>query len=375
MECPNIPLVSYKEFTDHMHGDLAHLHIPLDCSFEITYSCNLKCAHCYCAPDRTKNELGIREIRNIFDEIADAGCLWILITGGEPLVRPDFLEIYDYAKHNGLIITLFTNGTLLTPPIADHFAEYRPFSIEITLYGITEETYEKVTGVTGSFKRCMYGIELLRERKLPLKLKTTVTTANEHEVAAIRKFADKLGVEHRFDAVLSPRYDGTRAPTNIRIQPRRFVEMEIEYKELAEDWERFCKDFWNMPSSDGIFTCYAGKNACHIDPYGNMQVCIMVKEPSYDLRRGTFSRGWSEFIPRILSLKSAGDSKCKSCEVFPICDRCAGWSLLEKGDMESPIEYLCEIAHLRADAFKNAGRTKERGGIDGKEEIVSEASG
>ena len=101
----------------------------------------------------------------------DEGCLWFLLTGGEPLVRRDFLEIYQYIKRKGLLATVFTNGTLLTPKIADVLAEWRPFAIEITLYGRTQETYERVTGIPGSHARCMRGIELIMERGLPLNLK------------------------------------------------------------------------------------------------------------------------------------------------------------------------------------------------------------
>src|SRR5439155_23363128 len=108
----------------------------------------------------------------ILDELANTGCLWMLYTGGEIFARRDFLEIYGYAKRKGFLITLFTNGTLITARVADILAVARPFSIEITLYGRTRETYEQLTGIPGSFDKCMRGIDLLLERGLPLKLKT-----------------------------------------------------------------------------------------------------------------------------------------------------------------------------------------------------------
>src|ERR1035437_1714272 len=95
-------------------------------------------------------ELTYEEHCRILDEVAEAGCLWLLFTGGEIFARKDFLEIYTYAKKQGFLITLFTNGNLITPQIADYLVEWRPFSIEITLYGATRETYEALTGVRGS---------------------------------------------------------------------------------------------------------------------------------------------------------------------------------------------------------------------------------
>lgn len=376
MARPRIPVVSYEEFTDHMHGDLADMHIPLDCSFELTYRCNLKCRHCYCVSDGSREELDLGRIRGILDELAESGCLWVLFTGGEPLLRPDFLDIYTYAKHKGLLVMLFTNGTLLTPGIADHLAEYRPFVIEISLYGATEDTYEKVTGVKGSYARCMRGIELARERELPLKLKTMITRDNYKEVPAIRDFANRIGVEYRFDAMLNPRFDGSKDHLSLRIPPRAFVDMEIRHKEFAEDWERFCRDFWNMPANDDIFICPAGRNSCHIDPYGKLQICLMTKKWSYDLKAGTFREGWLEFIPKVRAIKSRQKTKCFTCEVFPVCDRCPGWSLLETGEPESPVDYLCEIARLRAAAFRGERTQREREGERyGKEEVLSEAAG
>jgi radical SAM protein with 4Fe4S-binding SPASM domain len=363
MDCPHIPMISYEEFSDHMHSGLSQLHIPLDCSFEITYRCNLRCGHCYCTFDHTKKELEFDQICRIIDELADAGCLWLLLTGGEPLTRPDFLDIYTYAKRKGMVVSLFTNGTLLTPEIADHLAEYRPFSVEITLYGATEDTYEKVTGVRGSFKNCMRGIDLLVERKIPLKLKTTVTTANRHELWQIKKYAKGLGLEFRFDAILNPGYDGSKGPVGLRIPPRHVADLDTQDEDLLRDWKKFCSKYWNLFYPDEIFTCPAGANSCHIDPYGRLQICLMVKKLSYDLLGGTFKQGWSEFIPGLRALKYQHESKCKGCKAIPICDRCAAWSLLENNDLESPVDYLCEIAHARAQAFGMMKKTKEGGGF------------
>src|SRR4029453_13908837 len=161
--------VSYGEFSQTFHRRTMREHLPLSGTIEVTRRCPLTCVHCYnnlplADGAGASTELTYAEHCRILDELADAGCLWLLFTGGEIFARRDFLDIYTYAKKKGFLITLFTNGTLITPRIADYLAVWRPFSIEITLYGLTKETYERLTGIPGSFEKCMRGIRLLRER-------------------------------------------------------------------------------------------------------------------------------------------------------------------------------------------------------------------
>ncbi len=121
----------------------------------------------------------------------------------EPLFRKDFKDIFRYVKQKGLLVTLFTNGTLITPEMADFLQEYPPFNLEITLYGRTQETYESVTGIPGSYRRCMQGIEYLKERDIHFSLKTMLLTLNAHELKAMQEFARSLGVGFRYDGLIN----------------------------------------------------------------------------------------------------------------------------------------------------------------------------
>ena len=156
----------YVDFSSRVHNRSVARRVPVNGTIEVTRRCPLRCLHCYNnlpVGDREarSNELTYEEHCRILDEISEAGCLWLLYTGGEIFARDDFLEIYTYAKKKGLIITLFTNGTLIDEHVADTLAEWRPFSIEISIYGRTKETFERITGVPGSYERCMRGIHLL----------------------------------------------------------------------------------------------------------------------------------------------------------------------------------------------------------------------
>src|ERR1700723_4035133 len=197
--------LSYGAFSADLHQRQSGQRVPMQVSIEVTRRCPLECQHCYNNlpmgdQDARSREMSTEEHFRMLDELAEMGCFWLLYTGGEIFARKDFLEIYTEAKKRGFLITLFTNGTMINERIADHLAQYRPFAIEITLYGATRETYEALTQIPGSYDRCMRGIRMLLDRKLPLKLKTVPTTVNRHEVYEMQRMAEQdFGVDFKFD--------------------------------------------------------------------------------------------------------------------------------------------------------------------------------
>src|SRR3954468_607417 len=200
--------LSYGAFSAAFQERLSRGRLPLNGTIEVTRRCPLTCLHCYnnLAMDDAEaraRELTFDEHRRLLDDLADAGCLWLLYTGGEIFARRDFLDIYAHAKARGFLITLFTNGTLITPRIADYLAASRPFAIEITLYGRTRETYERLTGIPGSYDKCLRGFHLVRVRGLPLPLKTVAVTVNVHELQAMQSFAEELCVPFKYDGMMN----------------------------------------------------------------------------------------------------------------------------------------------------------------------------
>ncbi len=103
--------------------------------------------------------------------------------------------------------------------------------------------------------------------------------------------------------------------------------------------------------SDHVFTCGAGLNTYHIDPYGRLSSCMMVPSITYDLRAGSFAEGWASLLDRVVNLRRSTTTRCQSCAIAGACDACPGWATLEHGELEAPIDYLCEINHRRAEAF------------------------
>lgn len=348
--------IPYARFGGPLNQKALAERIPLSGTLEVTFRCNLHCAHCYCnlpANDRQaeKEELTTKEMFHVLDQIADAGCLWLLITGGEPLVRSDFLDIYTYAKKKGFILVLFTNGTLITPDIADHLAEWPPYAVEISLYGVTRKTSKKMTGRLGSFESCRRGIQLLLERKIRLDLKTSVTTLNRDELFRIKAFAEGLGLKFRFDPVLTPRLDGGRAPCRLRLTPREIVALDEADEERTKAWREEFRKAAPHVHTDRLLFCGAGLTQFHIDPYGKVGVCDMCRFHTYDLKTVPFREGWEKVIPRLLDARRETHPSCENCAWIEHCSYCPGWSWMETGSLEEPVDYHCEITRLRAEVF------------------------
>jgi radical SAM protein with 4Fe4S-binding SPASM domain len=356
MKCQSLPAISYQEFSARLHQKaLAERH-PLGATLELTERCNLSCVHCYInrpAQDREarSRELTTRQWLDILDDMAAAGTLWVLFTGGEPLLRPDFREIYAHAKTLGMIVTIFTNGTLITPDLADFLEKWPPFLVEISVYGLTPETFEKVSRTVGSSRCCLRGIELLRSRQVPVKLKTVALTINAHELWGLKDWAEELGLNFRYDPLINLRLDGGRHPSDLRLSPEEVVHLDARDEKLTQFFKTQWAESRNLPDDNSLFFCGAGLNSYHVDAYGQLHICMMVRTRPYDLTRGSLAAGWLQFLDSLLNLKPASDYPCNRCELLILCGQCPGWALLEEDDLAQPVPYLCRLTHLRAQAL------------------------
>src|ERR1700677_80908 len=253
----------------------------LQASIEVTRRCPLECLHCYNnLPmgdlEARRRELNKDEHFRLLDELVEMGCFWLLYTGGEIFARKDFLEIYTYAKKKGFLITLFTNGTLINEKIADYLVEWPPFAIEITLYGRTRETYEALTMIPASYDRWLRGIKLLRERGLPLKLKTVATSIDKHEIVAMRQFAEEeIGVKFKFDGQINPRIDCSQSPLAVRLGPEEVVALDMAAPMGISEYRRLAKRDLEYPSklakNESVYTCGGGMTSFAVNAYGEMR--------------------------------------------------------------------------------------------------------
>jgi radical SAM protein with 4Fe4S-binding SPASM domain len=334
--------------------------VPIQGTIETTFRCNLACVHCYVnqpVGDRAARarELTTARLRSLIDEVADEGCLFLLLTGGEVLVRPDFPEVYLHAVRRGLRVTVFTNGTLVTDRVADLFAEHPPAGVEITLYGITRETYERVTRVPGSFDRCLAGIRKLLARRVPLKLKAMALTWNVDEVPRMRAFAQELGLPFAHDSLLNGRVDcGANRNPELQLPPEKAVALDLDDPDTMRRYRLALAGFADAePAAEAehLYTCGAGQIAFTVDPTGQLQLCQLSRRSSFDLATGSFARGWNEHFPRLREKKWQSRSVCRRCSLISVCGSCAGANELEHGDAEAMVAHFCEITHLRTHAI------------------------
>ena len=277
---------------------------PLLGQWELTCRCNLRCLMCYTdcfnSPEQVRRELSLTEILRIMGEIREAGCLELCLTGGEPLARTDFLDIYTHAKEKGFLVTVFTNGTLLTPEIADYWAQYPPWMIEIGFNGICEASFDRITRAPGSYVRCMAAIGMILERKLPLTLKTTGLTANRDEILRIKSWVGELARAHKtrigykFGSEIRAALDGCEGPCRHQLPQEEVAAIEQADADFRVERERQSEALRCHPAD---LCGGGGLRKFHIDAYGGLQLCSGNRRQSFDLRQGSFAEGFYQHFP------------------------------------------------------------------------------
>ncbi len=348
-----------QEWLKQFHVKAAGRRLPVSGSLELTTSCNLKCVHCYLGPQQNRNktrnlEMSTRQVISILDEITEAGCLSLLITGGESLLRKDFPEIYRHARRKGLLVSVFTNGTVITDEILELFSDFHPRQVEISLYGATRATYEKITRVRGSYEKCLDGITRLLARHINVKLKTVLMTYNRHELSAMKEMASEYGVKFRFDPDIFPCLENEdKSALNLRVPPEEVIEIEASDEERLRHWVDYYEKRKDLPVTENLYECGAGLTSFHIDPYGNVSPCLMTPQYKYTLRNSKFITRWRDDIAAIREKKPRDGYTCNSCEMRVACTGCPAFFAAENGADDVKSDYICAMATLRYEAIRS----------------------
>jgi radical SAM protein with 4Fe4S-binding SPASM domain len=333
------------------------LRVPLSGTLELTRRCNLKCVHCYLGPqeeqrERRGEELDTEAMLRLVDEIADAGCLYLLITGGDPMVRADFADIYAHARKRGMVVTVFCDGVLVDDRITETFRRYPPRRVEVSLYGATRETYEAITRIEGSYDKCLRGIQQLLDAGAHLQLKTVLMKPNEQEVDEMRQMAADWGVRFRIDAAIFPCLSsGSHEPLDLRVSPQVAVDEELQDPEMREAWLDYYERRKGVEPIETLYRCGAGMTGFYLSPFGELSPCLMTTNYSYDLKGSSFRERWEKDVPELRERRAPADYACNSCEIRGLCSACPAFFRLETGDEAERSAYVCSSTAARRDAL------------------------
>lgn len=332
--------------------------IPVSGSIELLPLCNMSCEMCYVRLTRAEMEAKGRlrtaaEWLALGQEMQRAGVLFLLLTGGEPLIYPDFKEVYLGLRKLGMVLTLNTNGTLLNEEWADFFAQNKPRRINITLYGADERTYERLCHYPGGFEKTLDAIRALKERGVDVRINVSVTPENVDELERLRAIGAELEVPVVMDSYMLPaeREREKPFPMQARLLPeaaakaRLFcVRTEIgeeAYAQYVRQTLRRVEEF----TPDARLTemdCMAGKCSFTVNWQGALRPCVIMDEPEADVFEQGFERAWRQVSARCDGLKL--NDKCAACQLRPVCKICPASAKIETGDWDGVPDYLCRYA-------------------------------
>jgi len=336
--------------------------LPLEGNLDLTYRCNNDCRHCWLRIPPTsqerQKELSLDELIKIVDEARGMGCRRWSISGGEPMLRADFAEIFDYITRKSILYSLNTNGSLITPKIAQLMR--KKGNKMVAIYGATAEVHDHITRNPGSFEATMRGFAYLKEAGAGFTVQVVPMKDNYHQLDDMERLAKTLSHHWRIGAswlYLSADGDPKKNQEIIcqRLDPEEVIQLDrpnMTQEKLAKKETKEARDhkYQSAAVDDRLFaSCISLRREFHIDPYGKMTFCAFIKDPAlrYDLKAGKFTEGWEEFIPSLADKVRGGREyieNCGSCELKSSCKWCPVYGHLEHGRFSARVDYLCNVA-------------------------------
>jgi len=311
---------------------------PNSIHFELTERCNLRCIHCL-YPKVNFEELSTQEITGILLQLKEVGVFNLALSGGEIFIREDIHSILDFLLEQRFLLTLYTNGTLLTKSLIEKIAKLKPTNVEISVYGSTSEIHDRVTTVPGSFKKTINSFLMLNDSCVNVVFKGFLLRDNFHQRWEMIALANEIGVLYSFDYNLIPIINGNTS--NIR-NGLSIEQIRTMYHEVAEDGlilrnNVAIKSIESQLPQGGKVICNPGViNAC-IAPNGDVFPCPLLRMPMGNLRDKSFKDIWKTAkIADLRFMKLDDLSVCPDCSVLEYCNRCPGVAFLETGNYLGP---------------------------------------
>ena len=315
--------------------------IPIRAVMELTYRCNFACPHCYCIESASRKELSTSEVKDIIQQLAASGTLFLTFTGGEVLTRSDFWEIAEYARRLRFALRWFTNGSGWDAELSKKAYNLHPLSVEITLYGSCEEVYEAVTGSGENFFRVLSGIRTLRRRGIHVNLKLLVLKENYGDRPEMIRLCRELGDSYTMSANITPRDDGSSAPLAHAISPSQYRDFLSRYGQPMSPGHRGPDDY----------LCNTARNTAVISPYGDVYPCAQIRKGVGNLRENDFHSIWdqSPMLEKLRKLRVKDLKECGGCNYLSSCAYCPGISFGESGRFDTRDLTACRWTRLQAE--------------------------
>ena len=318
----------------------------------LTYRCNEFCVHCYCPSDRILPELTLPQIDELLDELQGLGGFSLQLTGGEVFVRKDIRELLRSLRRRRLLLSITSNLTLLDDEGADLVSDLHPKSVGCSIYSARADLHDSITRHPGSFEKSLAGIRKLRDRGVPVAIKTPLMASTAPGWRDVVALATGLGCESQFDLNITARNDGDLGPVHHRVREEAVI------ADILRD--AFPRVFFgderpaaiSGPSPDTLL-CAAGATGLAVSPDGTIRPCIaltsgMGRWPVDSLtnvwRNSSFFSEWTAKKLRDIDRCAS----CASCEAGRFCIRCPGGWITESGDPLKPLDYSCHLSEIRS---------------------------
>ncbi|WP_136805326.1 radical SAM/SPASM domain-containing protein [Desulfosediminicola flagellatus] len=349
-------------------NDVIQANPLLSFSLELTARCNNNCRHCYVnLPTNDissiNSELSLVEIKRIVDQVVQRGALWVLLTGGEPLLRDDFQEIYLYLKRKGLLVSVFTNGTLLNEEYVKLFRDYPPRDLELTVYGVSPEIYGNVTGKKNHFDLFINGLDLLDKYNVSYRLKAIAMKSTLDEFDKIKSFCQGRTKDYfYFDYKLHLRTDRNQLRNQLiieeRLSTKEILKLEADDPARSKALAKNCDNLignktYKKEDGQSLFRCAIGNGSMYISSDGSLRLCQSLTHDKfvYDLKQGTLESALKTLVPKITESRSDSpeySQRCGTCNYLNLCMWCPAHAYLECGRLDEMVDYFCELAHEHA---------------------------
>ena len=343
--------------TEYLYRKASAAGIPLSGTFELTPVCNMDCKMCYVRMSRSAQEAiaplkGASQWLALAQEAKDAGMLYLLITGGEPFLHPQFQEILEGLHKMGFLITINSNGTMIDESVIAWLKNCPPVRINISLYGASNETYANLCGNPMGFTQTVNAIRLLQQAGISVKLNCSLTPYNAKDLPEMAAFSKQNNLILQVATYMFPpvRKDGRLTGTNDRFSPEdaAYYMAYADYLTLGK--ERFLAQEGQLPEllepegnceGDGV-RCRAGKCSFWITWQGKMMPCGMFPEKNApNVFEMPFLNAWQAAKESICNIHLP--SQCAACNVKDICRACAAMVVTESGCFDKVPQYRCDM--------------------------------